>query len=394
MKFKILLLFCFICFSAFSQNVLFKVDDKDWEVSSKIVMQNSKDKKFKIRFASLDNGNYFVINRLLYGNKIVKAMAYFKEFDVYVIREAFDLKYYTFKEAFPKGGFYRDGALKTIFDQKAERYSLDNDVLDFKIWIADGIQEPSEFITFLSNMGLLRNIPKTKKIIALAIEGLELELNDFKISQESGRIASNLEDFLVTFKEREDALNDCLQALPKKKDTLFSELDAKFTKSFSYKITSKGTYINRYDKQTLNFTTTIYSSEDGNSQLFLFAEPNEKGINAKLYDYSKMKVYDCKLANDSLIVVEARELPKNECIETQFKLLSASDDSNFYFIGSQSKFNLIQYELDEKNYPTLTNRNFRNGFIKAYKALDNHLNQQTVTSVLEKGTFTFNFSKP
>ncbi|WP_298139647.1 hypothetical protein [Flavobacterium sp.] len=393
MKFKILLFFYFISFPTFGQNVIFKVDDKDWEVSPKIVLQNDEDKKFKIKFSSLDNGKYFVINRLLYGNKTAKALAYFKEFDVYVVREAFDLKYYTFKEAFPKGGFYKDGTLKTIFGQKAERYSLDNDVLDIKIWITDGVQVANQFVDFLKNMGLLRNIPNNKKIVALSIHGLELELSDLKISNEKGRIALNLEDFLVTFKEKEDAIRNCLNALPKVNDSIIPEFENKTTKTFPYKITQNGQYFDYYYKKTENFTTTSYSSEDGTLQLFLFSKSNENGSNAQFFDYNLKKVYYCDLVDDHLKVLSSRTIRISECDENQLKLLSSSNNSNFYYEGSSSKFHLIKYELDEKNYPKLSNWNFKNGFIKSYTTLDKYLNQQTVTRTLEKGTFTFNFSK-
>jgi len=393
MKFKILLLFCFIQFSAYSQTVIFRVDDKDWEVSPKILLQNDEKKKFKIKFSSLDDGKYFVINRLLYGNKKAKVMAYFKEFDVYVVREAFDLKYYTFKEAFPKGGFYKDGALKTIFGQKAERYSLDNDVLDFKIWITDGVQVEDKFVNYLNDMGLLRNIPKNKNIIALSIQGLELELSDLKITTEKGRTASNLEDILVSFKEKEDALNDCLKALPKTKDSIVSEFDTKVSKTFPYKITQNGTYTDRFEKKTQNFTTTFYSSDDGMLQLFVFEKSNENGVNAQFYDYGLKKVYYCAMSEDNLKVLSSKTTAFGECDVNQPKLLSTSNDSNFYYKGGSSKFNLVKYELDEKNYPKLTNWNFKNGFIKSYTTLDKYLNQQIVTNTLEKGTFTFNFSK-
>lgn len=393
MKFKILLFFYFISFSAFSQNVIFKVDDKNWEVSSKILLQNDENKKFKIKFSSLDDGKYFVINRLLYGNKTAKVMAYFKEFDVYVVREAFDLKYYTFKEAFPKGGFYKDGALKTIFGQKAERYSLDNDVLDFKIWITDGIQVEDKFVSYLKDMGLLRNIPNNKNIIALSIQGLELELSDLKISTEKGRVASNLEDILVSFKEKEDAISDCLEALPKINDSIILGFETKISKSFFYKITQNGVYVDRFDKKTQNFTTTSYSSEDGTLQLHLFSKFNENGSNAQFYDYNLKKVYYCKFVDNEVTVLTSQTIKINECDANQLKLLSLSDNSNFYYKGSSSKFNLIKYELDEKNYPKFTNWNFKNGFIKSRHSLDKYLNQETVTRTLEKGTFTFNFSK-
>jgi hypothetical protein len=393
MKIKILLLFYLICFSSYSQNVTFKIEDRDWEVSPKIILQNDENKKFKIKFSSLDDGKYFVINRLLYGNRTAKAMAYFKEFDVYVVREAFDLKYYTFKEAFPKGGFYKDGALKTIFGQKAERYSLDNDVLDFKIWITDGLHVENKFVTYLKDMGLLRNIPNNKNIVALSIQGLELELSDLKITSEKGRIASNLEDFLVTFKEKEDAIRDCLKALPKVKDSIIPEFETKITKTFPYKITQNGQHFDYYYKKTENFSSTYYSSEDGLILLYLYPESNENGSNAQLCDYNLKKIYDCRFVDNTITVLNSKAIKIDECDNVQPKLLSSSNNSNFYYEGSSSKFNLIKYELDEKNYPKLSNWNFKNGLIKSYHSLDKNFNQVTVLHTLENGTFTFNFSK-
>lgn len=393
MRFKILLVLYFLTSASFSQNVIFKIEDRDWEVSSKILLQNDENKKFKIKFSSLDNGNYFVINRLLYGNKAAKAMAYFKEFDLYVVREAFDLKYYTFKEAFPKGGFYKDGAFKTIFGQKAERYSLDNDVLDFKIWVTDGVPVEDKFVSYLKDMGLLRNIPNTKKIVALSMQGLELELSDLKTTLDKGKVASNLEDILVSFKEKEDAVRACLDSLPKIKDSSISEFDTKIATTFPYKITQDGVYIDRFDKKTQNFTSTSYSSEDGTLLLYVYPEVNKNGVNAQFFNYNLKKVYDCRLEGSQLTVLQSKTIRMSECDESQPKLLYTSNASSFYYDSSASKFNLVRYELDEKNYPKLTNWNFKNGFIKAYQTLDKYLNQQKVTRTLEKGTFTFQFSK-
>lgn len=397
MNIKTLVLLGLFSFTLKGQNTVFRVKNNywSWEVSSKFESEEDPNKKFKIKFSKVNNGKYYVFNRLLYGNKSAKVLTYFKEFDVYVIREQYALKYLTFNEAFPKGGFYKDGNVKTIFGQKSERYSLDNDVLDFKIWIANGVQEPDNFVSFLNEVGILKNIPMNKKIIALSLQGLELDLSEIEMANEGkGGIASYLEDVLVSFIDKEKLVKKCLDSLPEKKDFATKDFDQNTPKTFQYKITQNGTYEDGFYKKTKNFNAVIYSSSDGKSILHVTPESDEINYNATLIDYDLKKMTYCKLKDEKLTIISSEELINTkECDLSALKFISKSENGNFYFSSKQSQFYLIKYEIDEKNFPLLTNWNLKNGFIKSYIAFDKDLNKQTVNRSLEAGTYTFNFIK-
>jgi hypothetical protein len=428
-KFTILLFLYFFTNSLNCQNLFFKLNDNIYCKNYKDY--SPRDLGFRISFSSLDNGKYLTINDLIRSNKDAKTMAYIKEFDVYVVKKASgELNYYNFKEAFPKGGFYKDGALKTIFGQKSERYTLDNDVLDFKIWVTKGVQEEHKFVDFLNKFGLLRNLPNNKKIIAFSILGMELDFTNLSEILDNSLTSSMFRDFLDVFNERKDTI--CEDSILLIKDSIYTK-----TITFPYKVEEISVHEEHQYKKKKVFNATFYSNLDGTLQLYIYSVFNNYNINAMLYDYNLMKVYECELIDNNVKIITTQQLYNNKCNLRQPKFISKVENYNSYFLGKENEFYLVKYQMDEKKYTNFTNKydvsqsefqetlytpiryskgskmeflltkysfyrndypifanwNNKNGFIKNYMILDKDLNQVAVTRTLEKGTFTFNFTK-
>jgi hypothetical protein len=174
--FKKLLFISFIVFikSSFAQNKSFSIHDDYYHLRDKRLTSDQR------TFLSVvDSGN------LLYFNG-KQPFLLLKNFQTAV---SFDsvYKYYTQEEFLRQGGFYEDGKTKTIYGKAAKRYSLFKPELDVHLWVSEGVQEKNSLCELLDYMGLLKNIPKGKAIIAVEYLGEENDLNEIKYYNDNRR---------------------------------------------------------------------------------------------------------------------------------------------------------------------------------------------------------------
>lgn len=379
----------------YSQASVYKIKDIDtYYVSSPLDNNQYEAQKIKIRFASIDNGNYFAINKLMYKNLTGKAMAYFREFDVYVVRSQNDLSYYTFNEAFPKGGFYKDGATKLYFGQPAERYSLDNDVLDIKLWVVNGPQADNNLVKEFKAMGILKNIPAGKNIVAMSIRNVEFELNEYVENTEKGGGKSHLEDILVSFREKDDAENECKKKLYTQDTLPLNKYPALAARSFKYKVTNHTRGFKSSNKEDYNITSTMYRNDDGLEMLWVYPNTETKDFSYYFYDYKNGLVYDLSLADGKYNIKDVRKLKYNNCdANFNLKRLETGKAEKTFYYGKKSKFELQKIEIDDKNYPEMKNIDAPNGFITKQIYLNHYLEKSLLEATMEKGTFNFNLGQ-
>lgn len=389
---RTLCLFLFLCTCFLSaQNQIFKIKSERIFLADEKKLTNTNDSKIKIKFSSLDNGNCFVFNRLLDGNKTGKVLSYFKEYDVVVVRSQNKLSYFTFKEAFPKGGFYKTNTSKNIFGKEATLYNFDNDALNIQLWIVNGNSEKSEFEDYLKNMGLLQNVPTNSSILAVSIMSVEFDVSDFKATYENN-YKSNLNDILVSFKEVKDSLNACRKEHQPEEISL-SEIENKIKFSLDCKI-NYNIKISNYSSDTdKEFNRIMYSNNEGTIDLELFDEPDSEGITFR---------YTNTLLNQEILgshegskfkILKANELNRNECQHLKEKLIRTENGLSTTFYGYEHEFGLLFYEKNVKDYPNFQNTFSSNGLITKKIFLNKYLDKQEYTGTVEKGSFTFTLVK-
>jgi hypothetical protein len=375
----------------YSQTKEYKVSFDRLYLADESKSNNTNDSKIKLKFTSLDNGNYFVFNRLLYGNKTGKVLAYFKNYNTVVIRSQNKLSYLTFKEAFPKGGFYKTNISKPIFGQQAILYAFDNDVLDIKLWVAPGTRTDTGFEGYLNEMGLLQNLPKNNTIIAVSILGIELDMSNFK-EETYKKFKSDLNDILVSFKEPKDSILTCLEE-NKQKEKPFSTNGEKIALSFDYKITSKISLEDSKGKILYDTNTLVYANKDNSVSLQIFDEPNSEGISF-IYTNKKLgQMIEGTHNNDQLFMEKGKLIDFNNCFIMNEKIISKKSNITQSITGFEHEFKLFLMEKNNVDFPDFTNQITSNGFISKRITLSKDLEKQEYTSEIEFGTFKFNLEK-
>ncbi|HLO72754.1 MAG TPA: hypothetical protein VK164_02355 [Flavobacterium sp.] len=389
---KILSCFLFFCVSLFySQNKGYSINVDHLYLADESKSNNNDDKKIKIKFTSLDNGNYFVFNRLLQGNKTGKVLAYFKTFNTVVIRSQNKLSYLTFKEAFPKGGFYKTTISKTMFGQQATLYAFDNDALDIKLWVAPGVRTGAGFEGYLNDMGLLQNLPKNNTIIAVSILGIELDLANFKEDTYSN-VKSNLSDVLVSFKEPKDSVSSCVEE-KKQREKPFVANGEKIDLLFNYKISSKISMKDSKGEMIFETNTLIYSNKDNSVSLQIFDEPNPNGISF-IYTNKKLgQKIEGTHNNDKLFMEKGKLIDFQNCYILKEKINAKKSNSTQLISGDEHEFKLYLIEKNDVDFPDFTNQILSNGFISKRITLTKELEMQEYISEIEIGTYKFNLEK-
>lgn len=383
------LMFC-TCFLS-GQNQIFKINPEEIYVADEKKLSNTDESKIKIKFSSLDNGNCFVFNRLLDGNKTGKVLSYFKEYGVVVVRSQNKLSYFTFKEAFPKGGFYKTNTTKNIFGKEATLYDFDNDVLKIQLWVATGTSEKSEFELYLKNMGLLQYIPSNSSVLAVNIMGLEFDTTDFKVDNERS-YKSNLNDILVTFRELKDSLNSCMKENQPEAISL-SQIDNKIKLSLDCKINYKIKIWNYPRDTDKEFNRIMYSNNEGTIDLELYDEPDSEGVTF---------IYTNTILNQEIVgrhegskfkIFRAKEINRNACQHFKEKLIRTENGLTTTFYGYDHEFGILYYEKNVKDYPNFQNTFSSNGLITKKIFINKYLDKQEYTGTVEKGSFTFTLEK-
>ncbi len=386
----IFILFC-TCFLS-AQNQSFSVSSRAIYAADETKLSNTDESKIKIKFSSLDNGNCFVFNRLLTGNKTGKVLSYFKQYGIVVVRSQNKLDYFTVNEAFPKGGFYKTNTKKIIFGKEATLYDFDNDVLKIQLWVSTGNSEKSEFELYLKNMGLLQNIPTDSSVLAVTIMGMEFDTTDFKVEDERN-YKSNLNDVLVSFEEQKDSLNACIDA-NQTKEFLLSEIENKIKLNFDYKVNYKLKVFDYSDETMQEMDYSIYSDKDGTIDLQLFDEPiSDDGITFRYTNtlLNQQIVGSHKGSKFKILLVET--LNRNVCFKLKEKIVSKENGIINSFIGYNHEFGLLLIEKNIDDYPNYINKYFSNGLITKRTYLSKDLDKQEYTTTVENGTFTFTLEK-
>ena len=389
---KILSCLLFFCVSLFyAQNKGYSINIDRLYLADESKSNNSDDSKIKINFSSLDNGNYFVFNRLLYGNKTGKVLAYFKAFNTVVIRSQHKLSYLTFKEAFPKGGFYKTTTSKSLFGQQATLYAFDNDVLDIKLWVAPGARTGTGFEGYLNAMGLLQNLPKGNTIIAVSILGIELDMSNFKEDTYSN-VKSNLSDVLVGFKEPKDSLLSCVDE-KKQREKPFVANGEKIDLLFNYKISSKISLKDSKGKMVFETNTLVYSNKDNSVSLQIFDEPNSEGISF-IYSNKKLgQIIEGTHNNDKLFMGNGKLIDFQDCYSLKEKINAKKSNITQLIAGDEYEFKLHLIEKNDVDFPDFTNQIISNGFVSKRITLTKDLEMQEYTSEIELGTYKFKLEK-
>ena len=379
----------FLFFSGFisAQNKIYTVSTKHLFLADESKISNTADSKIKLKFSSLDNGNYFVFNRLLYGNKTGKVLAYFKPFNAVVVRSQNKLSYFTFKEAFPKGGFYKTNTSKLMFGQQANLYSFDNDVIDVKLWVVPGVQSKSGFEGYLNEMGLLQNLPKNSTIIAVTILGVEFDISDFKVDEEKN-YKSNLNDILVSFKEPKDSLMTCLRET-KANEKALDISENKIALSFEYKITSKISAQDSKGKSIYETDILIYANKDNSITLQILDKSN-----TFVYTNRKLgQIIEGTYENGKLTMTKGISFDTKDCLRLNEKVIGKSLKTTKLIAGYDHEFGLFLLEKNSVDFPEFQNQITSNGFLSKRVYLNKDLEKQEYTSEIELGTFKFNLEK-
>lgn len=377
----------------YSQTTTYQLNDSKIYLSKNILSQHKDDEKVKIRFTNIDNGNYFVINKLMYGNKEGKSMVYIKDFDIFTVISKTGFSYYSFSEAFPKGGFYKDGATKLIFDQKATRYSLDNDVLDIKLWVTNEPQPTNDFVNELRSIGLLKNIPETQKVVAVVIYGIEFDTTEFeKKSFKSSN--SDLNDFRSEDRDILKIENECRKKIYDE-DTLaiakypkLNDINFKY-KTIGYRKKVSNSNIEKYSAQF-----TRYRNDDDLFVLYFTKVNGNDEETIHFIDVRNNLDYNLILKNNEYKLVSVHKRASDNC-DQEFNLKPISNKSPLatYYYGKKSKFHLISVKIDEKNYPNMINEDTKNGFITSTNILYNDFSKITTDYTIETGNYNFKLSQ-
>lgn len=375
----------------YSQTKEYKVSFERLYLADESKTSNTNDSKIKLKFSSLDNGNYFVFNRLLYGNKTGKVLAYFKKYNTVVIRSHYKLSYLTFKEAFPKGGFYKTSISKSIFGKQAILYAFDNDVLDIKLWVAPGSRTGTGFEGYLNEMGLLQNLPKNNTIIAVSILGIELDMDNFK-EETYKNFKSDLNDILVSFKEPKDSILSCLDK-NNQKEKPFNSNGEKITLSFDYKITSKISLEDSKGKILYDTNTLVYANKDNSISLQFFDEPNSDGISFVYTNKKLGQIIEGTHNNDQLFMEKGKLVDSQNCFILNEKINSKKSNVTEFIAGYEHEFKLFLIEKNDVDFPNFTNQITSNGFISKRITLNKELEKQEYISEIELGTYKFNLEK-
>uniref|UniRef100_UPI0040489435 hypothetical protein n=1 Tax=Flavobacterium sp. TaxID=239 RepID=UPI0040489435 len=348
-------------------------------------------RKIKLKFTSLDNGKYFVFNRLLYGNKTGKVLAYFRPFNTVVIRSQDHLTYMTFKEAFPKGGFYKTNITKPMFGQPATLYSFDNDVVDIQLWVGTGTRTGSGFERYLNDMGLLQNLPANAAIIAVSIMGIEVELSQFKEDSYSNA-KSNLNDILISFNEPKEALLECIKE-SHQNETPLSSNGEKMDIVFEYKITSKISQTDSKGKLLYEANTTLYANKDNSVTLQIFEQPNTDGISFIYINKNLNQEIEGSYNENQLYMERGRRVDSQNCLFLKEKLLSKKSNVSQFMAGYEHEFGLFLIEKNTIDYPNFQNQTTSNGFISKRIYLNKDIEIQEYNSEVELGVYKFNLEK-
>lgn len=388
-KHSFLLFLCFSIFYAQNKGYSIKVDRLYLADESK--SDNNHDSKIKLKFTSLDNGNYFVFNRLLYGNKTGKVLAYFKNFNTVVIRSQNKLSYFTFKEAFPKGGFYKTNITKPIFGQHAFLYAFDNDVIDIKLWVAPGNPTNTGFEGYLNEMGLLENLPKNNTIVAVSILGIELDMTNFKEDLYNS-VKSNLEDVLISFKEPKDALLECINKNHQNEETLIANGE-KIDLQFDYKITSKISKKDSKGKVLYDTNAVVYANKDNSISLQLFDQPNSEGISFVYNNKNLNQEIEGSYNENQLFMMRGKLFDSQSCLILSEKLVSKKSNITQFIAGYEHEFGLFLIEKNVVDYPNFQNQTISKGFMSKRIYLNKDLEIQEYVSEIESGIFKFNLVK-
>lgn len=389
---KILSFLLYFCFSLFyAQNKGYSLNVDRLYLADESKSNNNHDSKIKLKFTSLDNGNYFVFNRLLYGNKTGKVLAYFKNFNTVVIRSQNKLSYLTFKEAFPKGGFYKTNITKPIFGQHALLYAFDNDVIDIKLWVAPGNPTNTGFEGYLNEMGLLENLPKNSTIVAVSILGIELDMTNFKEDLYNS-VKSNLEDVLISFKEPKEALLECINKNHQNEETLIANGE-KIDLQFDYKITSKIYQKDSKGKVLYDTNTVVYANKDNSISLQLFDQPNSEGISFVYSNKNLNQEIEGSYNENQLFMMRGKLFDSQSCLILSEKLVSKKSNITQFMAGYEHEFGLFLIEKNVVDYPNFQNQTISKGFMSKRIYLNKDLEIQEYVSEIESGIFKFNLVK-
>lgn len=392
MKYFFLIILCLSVSSGYSQNKAYSVSIDHLFLADESKSNNTEDSKIKLKFSSLDNGNYFVFNRLLYGNKTGKVLAYFKPYNTVVIRSQHKLSYLTFKEAFPKGGFYKTTKSKQMFGQQAFLYDFDNDVLDIQLWVSPGNSTDNGFEEYLKTMGLLQNIPKGNTIVAVSIQGVEFDMSDFKEEEEDKNFKRHLDDILVSFKEPKDSLLTCLEENRQKQQPLHAT--GEYIKlSFNYKINSTISLKDSKGKVIYADNTVVYANKENSITLEMLSKPNENGTSFIYTDSVLGQVIKGTYQDNQLVMEYGTTFEAQNCLKLKERIVAKQANVAQMIAGYEHEFGLFLIEKNTIDFPDFQNQTTSNGFLTKRIYLNNDLEKQEYASEIEFGTFNFSLQK-
>jgi hypothetical protein len=375
----------------YSQNKEYSVSFDHLFLADESKSSNTADRKIKLKFSSLDNGNYFVFNRLLFGNKTGKVLAYLKPYNTVVIRSQNKLSYLTFKEAFPKGGFYKTTKSKMIFGQQANLYDFDNDVLDIQLWVAPGNSNNNGFEEYLKAMGLLQNIPKDYTIIAVSILGVEFDISNFK-EEKDKNFKRHLDDILVSFKESKDSLLACLKT-NREKEKPFNPSGEKSSLSFVYKINSTISLTDSKGKVIYTDSTIVYANKENTLTLEVISQPNSDGISFIYTNRILGQVIEGTHQGNELFMKRGKTIEAQDCLHLKEKTVVKKGNVAQMIAGYDHEFGLFLIEKNTVDFPDFQNQTTSNGFLSKRVYINDDLEKQEYVSEIQSGTFNFNLEK-
>ncbi len=376
------LFFIFYVQQILAQVITYSIDTEKKRYFDEDRYSNKENLGFKIAFTSINNGEFFVFNRLGYDNKTATTMLYCAQYNLYITSNGRKLQYHTFMQAFPKGGFYKTNKTKLFRGKKVESYVLDNPVLKMQLWVADDIGANTNFINELKSLGILKNIPPNKKIVAFNIMGLEFEPDEIvSEKKETRRIKRLLEAFLIKNHAYDKYIQNC------QTNTLSNNIKVPLTTT-TLKTEATQTFIgqviDKNDNKILLMDTGSTYVDTSNS-ITIYQNRNSESLygSARINDV----FFNGLMQKDSLYYQNV--VTDFDC-DTAFHYQLYKKEGNLYtYLFYNTEQFLIGKIVIDISYPTLKNKKYANGLVLEQYYINEDFEEIRIRKTIKKENHLF-----
>lgn len=394
MAIRILSLLCFIVFlhSSMAQNKSFAIRDDYYRLNKR--KMTSDERNF---LCVIDSG------RICYFNGR-QPFLLLRDFRTLITFDSV-YRYYSLDASDEKGSFAKDGTTKIMYGKPAERYSLFSPLLDVHLWVSQGDRKESILSEVLDNLGLLKNIPQGKTIVAVEYNGIENDLGEIKYFNDNRRTKSYLYPILNPKREDTATTNCYERSMGNEKLDIQDLRDTLVT--FMFKTTSVTTYFDGDGDHLETQTSTQYFNENDDEMLNISKMTNQDGVDYNAYytrQFNGQYIFG-EVKGDRFIIKKAETMHYNLC-DALYPLKPAGIDTlkdgsiiHHYLRFYKNKFSILKYSYDiSPAYRNVENnaiiKDLPNGIIREarriYASMDAYVNK---LESIETGKFTFKLEK-